>query len=169
MATVDQELLFAIRGIEVLLESGVGVAEAMKHVAEEDYGDLSDIFQQIFKDTEGGKNFSVGQRQLLCMARALLRDPKILLLDEATAAVDRDTDIFLQRMIRKYFADKTVLTIAHRLDTIMDSDRVLVLDAGKVAECDAPRNLVSQSNGLFRGLVYAEGDDNAKRLLSLIK
>ena len=58
MATVDQELLFAIRGIEVLLESGVGVAEAMKHVAEEDYGDLSGIFQQIFKDTEGGKNFS---------------------------------------------------------------------------------------------------------------
>ena len=103
------------------------------------------------------------------MARALLRDPKILLLDEATAAVDRDTDVFLQRMIRKYFADKTVLTIAHRLDTIMDSDRVLVLDAGKVAECDAPKNLVSQSNGLFRALVYAEGDDNAKRLLSLIK
>ena len=64
-------------------------------------------------------------------------------------------------MIWKCFADKTVLTIAHRLDTIMDSN-VLVLDAGKVAECDAPKNLVSQFNGLFRALVYVEGDDNVK-------
>ena len=76
MATVDQELLFAIRGIEVLLESGVGVAEAMKHVAEEDYGDLSDIFQQIFKDTEGGKNFSDAIRTQ--MRKKILQDNNII-------------------------------------------------------------------------------------------
>jgi ABC-type multidrug transport system fused ATPase/permease subunit len=119
--------------------------------------------------SEGGKNFSVGQRQLMCMARALLRDPKVLLLDEATAAVDRDTDAFLQKMIRKCFADKTVLTIAHRLDTIMDSDRVLVLDFGNVAEWDTPKNLSKIDNGLFRALVYAEGEENGDRLMKLIQ
>ena len=93
MATVAQELLFAIRGIEVLLESGVGVAEAMKHVAEEDYGDLSDIFQQIFKDTEGGKNFSDAIRtQMRKTDSAGLRkvlSSLILSIEEDTNVIDR--------------------------------------------------------------------------------
>ena len=93
MATVDQELLFAIRGIEVLLESGVGVAEAMKHVAEEDYGDLSDIFQQIFKDTEGGKNFSDAIRtQMRKTDSAGLRkvfSSLIMSIEEDTNVIDR--------------------------------------------------------------------------------
>ena len=93
MATVDQELLFAIRGIEVLLESGVGVAEAMKHVAEEDYGDLSGIFQQIFKDTEGGKNFSDAIRtQMRKTDSAGLRkvlSSLIMSIEEDTNVIDR--------------------------------------------------------------------------------
>ena len=93
MATVDQELLFAIRGIEVLLESGVGVAEAMKHVAEEDYGDLSGIFQQIFKDTDGGKNFSDAiKSQMRKTDSAGLRkvfSSLIMSIEEDTNVIDR--------------------------------------------------------------------------------
>lgn len=101
---------------------------------------------------EGGENFSQGQRQLLCIARSLLRKPKILVMDEATASIDNTTDAAIQQMIRENFADATVLTIAHRLNTIMDSDRVLVLDDGKVAEFDSPSALIRQG-GIFASMV----------------
>ena len=107
---------------------------------------------------EGGSNFSVGERQLICMARALLRKSKILIMDEATASLDNETDTFLQQMIRKQFAQCTSLTIAHRLNTIMDSDRVCVMDAGLVAEYDTPYNLLHKENGIFRGMVVAAND-----------
>uniref|UniRef100_A0A3P9HFG9 ATP-binding cassette, sub-family C (CFTR/MRP), member 2 n=1 Tax=Oryzias latipes TaxID=8090 RepID=A0A3P9HFG9_ORYLA len=103
---------------------------------------------------EGGENLSVGQRQLLCLARALLRKSRILILDEATAAVDLETDNLIQNTIRKEFAHCTVLTIAHRLDTIMDSSRVMVLDAGKIVEFDSPSNLLGN-----QGLFYAMAKD----------
>nr|XP_033799380.1 canalicular multispecific organic anion transporter 1 [Geotrypetes seraphini] len=93
---------------------------------------------------EGGENLSVGQRQLLCLARALLRKSKILILDEATAAVDLETDNLIQTTIRKEFSNCTVLTIAHRLHTIMDYSRVIVLDAGRVVEFDSPEKLLQQ-------------------------
>jgi len=109
---------------------------------------------------ERGSNFSVGQRQMICMARALLRNTKILLMDEATASVDLKTDTLIQKMVRKNFKDVTVLTIAHRLNTIMDSSRVLVLDKGKVAEYDQPKNLLEQ-NGIFTGMVEATGSASA--------
>jgi ATP-binding cassette, subfamily C (CFTR/MRP), member 1 len=102
---------------------------------------------------EGGENFSQGQRQLLCIARSLLRKPKILVMDEATASIDNETDATIQRMIRENFQDATVLTIAHRLNTIMDSDRILVLDDGHIAELDTPQNLLAKEDGHFKSMV----------------
>lgn len=98
---------------------------------------------------EGGKNFSVGQRQLICLARTLLRQTKILVLDEATAAVDMETDNLIQGTIRSEFKECTVFSIAHRLNTIMDYDRIMVLDQGIVKEFDSPANLLGDSQSTF--------------------
>uniref|UniRef100_A0A8C2FDK1 Uncharacterized protein n=1 Tax=Cyprinus carpio TaxID=7962 RepID=A0A8C2FDK1_CYPCA len=100
--------------------------------------------------SEGGENLSLGQRQLVCLARALLRKTKILVLDEATAAVDLETDNLIQSTIRTQFEDCTVLTIAHRLNTIMDYTRVIVMDRGHIAEMDSPNNLISQRGQFYR-------------------
>ncbi|XP_037884222.1 multidrug resistance-associated protein 1 isoform X15 [Glossina fuscipes] len=102
--------------------------------------------------SEGGENLSVGQRQLVCLARALLRKTKVLILDEATAAVDLETDDLIQKTIRTEFKDCTVLTIAHRLNTIMDSDKVIVLDKGEVTEFDSPVNLLENPYSAFYGM-----------------
>lgn len=107
--------------------------------------------------TEGGENLSVGQRQLICLSRALLRKTKVLVLDEATAAVDLETDDLIQRTIRSEFRDCTVLTIAHRLNTIMDSDRVIVLDQGKIVEFDTPANLLKSHQTIFYGMCKDAG------------
>ena len=168
------------------------------------------------KVSEGGDNFSVGQRQLLCMARALLRDPQVLFLDEATASIDSENDRLIQGMLRRNFKvcslfllhlcslppslswvsifvaflhppqppylspflltsaahaqmlqDKTVITIAHRLDTIMASDRVLVLDNGRVAEFDDPLSLIDREGSIFRGMCEAEGPGYAAQLRAM--
>uniref|UniRef100_A0A8C0UAT8 ATP binding cassette subfamily C member 10 n=1 Tax=Cyanistes caeruleus TaxID=156563 RepID=A0A8C0UAT8_CYACU len=104
---------------------------------------------------ERGKSLSVGQRQLVCLARALLTQAKVLCIDEATASVDQKTDQLLQQTIRQRFADKTVLTIAHRLNTILDSDRVLVMQAGRVAELDSPAHLSQKDGSLFQRLLHS--------------
>ncbi|NWI07222.1 MRP2 protein, partial [Tichodroma muraria] len=106
--------------------------------------------------SEGGENLSVGQRQLVCLARALLRKAKILILDEATAAVDLETDNLIQTTIRSEFADCTVLTIAHRLHTIMDSNRVMVLHAGQIVEFDSPEELLMKQ-GIFSAMAKDAG------------
>ncbi|KAI9208362.1 P-loop containing nucleoside triphosphate hydrolase protein [Polychytrium aggregatum] len=99
---------------------------------------------------ENGSNFSQGQRQLLCLARALLRTPKILFLDEATASVDNQMDSQIQTTIREEFKDTTLVCIAHRLRSVIDYDRILVLDKGAIVEFDTPWNLINRESGVFR-------------------
>jgi len=89
--------------------------------------------------TEGGVNFSLGQRQLLCLARVLLRKPKVLLMDEATASVDMETDKLIQQTIRSEFKETTLIVIAHRLNTVIDLDKILVMDKGSIVEFDTPK------------------------------
>jgi ABC-type multidrug transport system fused ATPase/permease subunit len=113
---------------------------------------------------QGGENFSVGERQLLCLARAVLSRSKLLVLDEATAAVDLVTDALIQTTIRKVFAKVTTLTIAHRLCTIIDSDRVMVMDKGRLVEFDSPANLLQQEGGAFAALAKEAGVGKTRQL-----
>lgn len=114
--------------------------------------------------TEGGTNFSQGQRQLICLARAILRNNKVLVLDEATANVDPQTDALIQKTIREKFKHFTVITVAHRLYTVIDSDRVLVMDAGYAKEYDIPHKLLQNENSIFRGMVEATGPQESEQL-----
>lgn len=118
---------------------------------------------------DGGSNFSLGQRQLVCLARAILRNNKILILDEATANVDPETDKLIQGTIRNQFADCTVLTIAHRLHTVMDADKVLVMDAGEVVEFAHPFDLLQKPDGMFKRLVDQTGKSTAAALMLAAK
>ncbi|KAJ3019702.1 hypothetical protein HKX48_001858 [Thoreauomyces humboldtii] len=116
--------------------------------------------------SENGSNFSQGQRQLLCLARAFLRRTKLVFLDEATASVDQATDARIQQTMRECFADATVLTIAHRLSTICDYDRVLVLDQGQVAEYDTPAALIAKEGGIFSSMCAESGElDELKAII----
>jgi len=117
----------------------------------------------IFKDltspiSEGGQNLSQGQRQLLCIARAIISRPKIMVLDEATSAVDMFTDTLIQQSIREEFSNATLMVIAHRLSTIADFDRILVLDNGTVAEFGSPAELWHKEGGVFRGMCNESGE-----------
>ncbi|KAJ3416858.1 hypothetical protein HDV05_008443 [Chytridiales sp. JEL 0842] len=121
------------------------------------------------KLVENGDNISVGQRQLLCLARACLQRPRIIVLDECTASVDLETDMFIQRTIKEEFSDATTLTIAHRLNTIVDSDKVLVLSQGNVKEFDTPYNLlITNPDSEFARLVAETGEANASMLRSMV-
>jgi len=146
----DDEILEALKIVQVADAETRGLA------ALEDFVD------------EGGRNFSVGERQLLCLARAVLCKPKVLVLDEATASVDGETDAFIQKMIRSRFRDTTLLTIAHRLNTIMDYDVVLVMDKGRVGEFGTPKELLNDETGLFSSLVDSTGKESSLALREMV-
>ena len=128
--------------------------------------------------SESNNLFSVGQKQLICLARAILRKTKILVLDEATANVDLETDNLIQRKLRESFKDSTVLIIAHRLATVIDADRILVMDDGYGVEFDHPYNLLKSEDSpdemttedrYFAKMVRATGEQTAKSLFEIAR
>lgn len=122
-------------------------------------GDNANKFLDIESSiSEGGNNLSQGQRQLMCLARSLLKSPKIILLDEATASIDYKSDALIQQTIRDEFALSTILTIAHRLRSIIDYDKILVMDAGRVVEYDDPYTLIANNESLFHSMCENSGE-----------
>ncbi|XP_067123850.1 ATP-binding cassette sub-family C member 4-like [Centruroides vittatus] len=119
--------------------------------------------------TEGGRNFSVGQKQLICLSRAVLRKNKILVMDEASSNIDNVTDSLIQKIIREKFLTCTVLTVAHRPNTVIDSDRIMVLDTGRIQEFDHPYVLLKNTNGAFYNLVKNTGRMGMKELYRIAK
>lgn len=108
--------------------------------------------------SSSGSNLSQGQKQLLCLARAILSRPRLLILDEATSAVDMVTDALIQRSIREEFANTTLLVVAHRLSTVADFDRILVMRDGVAAEFGSPKELLGLEDGVFRDMVKQSGE-----------
>lgn len=119
--------------------------------------ELEKLFSSLDQELDCN-NLSTGQRQLLCLARAILKKNKIFVLDEPTANVDDVTDSLIQKTIRSKFKNCTVLTIAHRLNTVLDSDKILVMDQGKVVEFDHPYVLLQEKDGFFSRMVESTGD-----------
>ncbi|THH21147.1 hypothetical protein EW146_g360 [Bondarzewia mesenterica] len=143
------------------------IYEALRRVhlipSEDDPGETegninANVFRNLdFSVSEGGENFSTGEKQLLCMARAILKRSKVLVMDEATASVDYATDELISKTIRHEFAESTILTIAHRLRTVIDYNRVMLLEEGRIVEFDSPGNLLSDSSSKFYALCKATG------------
>jgi ABC-type multidrug transport system fused ATPase/permease subunit len=140
------------------------ISEALKSVRLDSTSGLGNSVLLSAKLEEGGSNYSVGERQLLNLARALLCQPKLLVLDEATASIDGETDAFIQKMLRTRFPSTTLVTVAHRLNTIMDYDFVLVMDAGHAVEFGSPAEVLDISGGFFSELVDATGGESSKAL-----
>lgn len=113
---------------------------------------------------EGGKNLSIGQKQLICIARALADVPRILMMDEATSNIDPKTDLKIQEIIKKEFKDSTVVTIAHRLNTIIQYDRLIILDQGEIIEEGKPIELLTRDS-YFRDMVRENGDEFEKKMI----
>ena len=119
--------------------------------------------------SDGGSNFSSGQKQLICLARAILRNSTILVLDEATANIDPATDELIQTTIRSVFRTCTILTIAHRLNTVLNADRIFVMDQGEVREFDTPYRLLQNSNSLLSRMVDTHGEEQSRKLRKMVK
>lgn len=161
----DEEIFTAIRRVHLIGSDTSGTATPV--TANENNGlssstasvvDNKNIFHNLDSlVSESGSNLSQGQRQLLCLARALLKKPRVLMMDEATASIDYATDAKIQETLRE-LRDSTIITIAHRLQTIIDYDKVLVLDHGRVIEFDHPWTLINSEDGLFRGMCDNSGN-----------
>lgn len=157
----DEDIFTALRRVHLL--SNEDEASPAHTLATTSDSTLEEVNANVFKDldtpvTEGGKNFSQGQRQLLCLARALLKRSRIVLMDEATASVDFETDKAIQKTISTEFADCTILCIAHRLHTVIEYDRILVLDQGKILEFDNPLSLLNNTESSFFKMCKNSGE-----------
>ncbi|KAL1948838.1 hypothetical protein VTO73DRAFT_10644 [Trametes versicolor] len=145
----DAEIYEALRRVH-LIPAG--------EASEESESVNANVFRNLDSPvSEAGENFSTGEKQLLCMARAILKRSRVLLMDEATASVDYATDELIGKTIRHEFADSTILTIAHRLRTVIDYDRVMLLDQGRIAEFDKPATLLADPQSKFHALCQATG------------
>ncbi|KAG2206947.1 hypothetical protein INT47_008416 [Mucor saturninus] len=165
----DEDIFTALRRVHLLPSKD---ASSTATIASSSDSTVDVVNSNVFKDlettvTEGGKNFSQGQRQLLCLARALLKSSRVVLMDEATASVDFETDKAIQKTISTEFADATILCIAHRLHTVIEYDRILVLDAGQIVEFDNPLTLIQQSESAFYKMCRNSGEFDS--LLALAK
>ncbi|KAG8799885.1 hypothetical protein FRC16_004195 [Serendipita sp. 398] len=138
-------------------------ASGLNHVQAEEADEMITLDSSV---SSGGSNFSLGQRQILSLARAICRQSKVLILDEATAAIDHHTDSLIQNSIRNELKDVTVITVAHRLKTIGDSDKIIVLDGGKLVEFDSPANLLRKENGYYKSLVDQSGEKKEMYLMA---
>ncbi|KAI8802118.1 hypothetical protein BJ742DRAFT_873513 [Cladochytrium replicatum] len=170
--TVDDATLNnSLQRAHVVRESGtITSSESDEESRTDDAATLRAGAVKITLDTEvkdGGGNFSHGQKQLLCLARALIRQSKVIILDEATASVDHETDTRIQQTIRTEMAGATVLTIAHRLKTIADYDLVAVMDSGAIAEFAHPYDLMTREDSIFRSMCLETGEFD--ELLSLAR
>ncbi|GAA5889236.1 hypothetical protein JCM5296_005842 [Sporobolomyces johnsonii] len=150
----DEACLDALRRVGLV---GARAANPSELTAESSESATIDLDTTV---AAGGGNFSAGQRQLIAMARALLRDSRIVILDESTAALDAALDAQLQRVVRDEFRDAAILTIAHRLRTIRDHDRVMVLSAGRIVELDTPDALLAKEEGVFRRMWAESGGES---------
>ena len=142
----DEKLWFALEAVQLkaaVSEQGVGL---------------------LCPVAEYGENFSAGQRQMLCLARAMLRDTRVVCLDEATASVDLETDKVMQDVIADRFASRTILTIAHRINTIIENDKVVCLDRGELAAMASPAELLRDPKSMFSELVAETGEQSARNL-----
>lgn len=134
--------------------------EKLHYQVSEGYLLLSTFLSFFFS----GTNFSVGQRQLFCIARAFLKKSKILLLDEATASIDLSTDQTLQKIIQQVFKDRTVFIIAHRIATILECSKIMLLNDGKLVEFDSPQKLLSDTSSQFYALASSATNLKNKEL-----
>ncbi|KAK7005882.1 hypothetical protein R3P38DRAFT_3040178 [Favolaschia claudopus] len=148
-----------LRRVQMITDNS-SVAREQSPTGYDDDGEPEESTATVSLDTQvsaGGANFSQGQRQLIAMARALLRHSSIVIMDEATSSVDFKTDAKIQATIREEFTDSLLITIAHRLKTIIDYDRLLVLDKGKLVEFDTPSRLIQKEDGFFRNMCLRSG------------
>ncbi|KAJ2928554.1 hypothetical protein H1R20_g8546, partial [Candolleomyces eurysporus] len=158
----DAEIYEALRRVHLIPSDSESTPE----------GDPETVNANVFRDldfsvSEGGENFSTGEKQLLCMARAILKRSKVLVMDEATASVDYATDELISKTIRQEFSESTILTIAHRLRTVIDYDRVMLLDQGRIIEFDKPSTLLSDSGSQFYALCRATGKEEFTNLQTM--
>ncbi|KAJ3165265.1 hypothetical protein HDU88_004350 [Geranomyces variabilis] len=175
-AHTDAEIWSAVRDvglIESLERNGVAAAAAAMKAATGGAGAPTSLasgdaftFSLEFAIEENGGNLSLGQRQLVCLARALIRRSRVIILDEASASIDYVADALIQKAIRETFKASTVLTIAHRIRSIADYDRVLVLDSGAVVEYDTPANLMDMEGGIFARMCRQTGQAEELRALA---